>query len=828
MKTKANHLSWFSVICICQAVALAWGQSGALDITFDPQIEQASSVYAIAVQPDGKVIVGGGFTRVNGSARSAIARLNSDGTLDASFNAPVLTGWPNSGLGVFAITLQPDGKILVGGVIKKVAGRERNGIIRLNPDGNVDEGFGRGPGINPDITPRVDSIAVQSDGKILIGGQFFAYDGIPRNRLARLNSDGTLDTNFAPPPLSGIGGTAPNVKRILVRPDGEILIAGFLGTVTDTPSHLIARLHSDGTVDTSFHPGAWVGEFLSTVANSIALQNNGKLLVVGSFSTVGYEWNDVARLNIDGSVDTSFKKVTPFKNLISSVLLLPDGKILIGGNFDSPRPKLARLDSDGGVDSEFNPTWITDLVLPNSQGIGAMTAQTDGRILLGGSFGLVRMNADGSLDNAFTPRISESGVINSVSVQASGKVVIVGRFNSVEGIFRPGIARLNSDGSLDVRFDPGTGLYGQNFFWSGNDRGLALESQPDGKVIFGGGFSKFNGVARNNIVRLNSDGSLDATFDLGQGPNYEVKCVATQPDGKILLGGYFSSIDGVSQERLARLNSDGKIDSSFKVSVEWLSDSFRVAVVKSLLVQPDGKIFLGGTFSKVSGVLRTNIARLNRDGSVDLTFDPASVVPPEFDVQSMVLQRDGRILLGPIRLNADGSADSDFHTQTPVSIYTFAAQSDGRILVGGYGTKRGVVIARLHNDGSLDNTFDAGPRAKCGDDFAGCVLYGMAVQLDGKLLVGGQITEFDGVPRNGIARLLGDRVQNTFGSPAKKGEAFEFDFKSEAGKRYIIQLSPDLQSWFDMTNFTGTGTTLPLRDSSATTQQKRFYRAVSP
>jgi uncharacterized delta-60 repeat protein len=323
-----------------------------------------NSVFSIALQPDGKILIGGLFTTIGGTTtRNRIARLNSDGSLDTGFD-------PNASNWVSSIALQPDGKILIGGsftvIGATIGGTTRNRIARLNSDGSLDTGF------NPNANSTVSSIALQPDGKILIGGSFTTIGGTTRNFLARLNSDGTLDTGFNPNANS-------NVNSIALQPDGKILIGGLFTTIGGTTRNRIARLNSDGSLDTGFNPNA------NSTVGSIALQPDGKILIAGSFTTIGGTTrNRIVRLNSDGSLDTGFD---PNSNAaIGSIALQPDGKILIGGGFDEiagiPRNFIVRLNSDGTLDTGFDPNIFDS----GQVFVGSIALQPDGKILIAGSF----------------------------------------------------------------------------------------------------------------------------------------------------------------------------------------------------------------------------------------------------------------------------------------------------------------------------------------------------------------------------------------------------------------------------------------------------------
>ena len=303
---------------------------GDLDASFNPGSGASYSVYSIALQPDGKVLIGGLFTSYNGTSRYRMARLNADGSLDASFN-------PGSGANnnVYSIALQPDGKILIGGEFISYNGTYRNYLTRLNADGSLDASFNPGTG----ASYTVYSIALQPDGKILIGGSFTSYNGTSRKYIARLNADGTLDASFNP-------GTGANgyVNSIALQPDGKVLIGGEFASYNRTTRRRIARLNADGSLDASFNPGSGANGSVY----SIALQPDGKVLIGGYFTSYnGTSRNRIARLNADGSLDASFNPGTGASSTVYPIALQPDGKVLIGGYFTSyngmGRNRIARI-----------------------------------------------------------------------------------------------------------------------------------------------------------------------------------------------------------------------------------------------------------------------------------------------------------------------------------------------------------------------------------------------------------------------------------------------------------------------------------------------------
>jgi uncharacterized delta-60 repeat protein len=946
--------------------------NGSLDTSFNPGSGANNRILSVALQADGKVLIGGSFTSYNGTAYRRIARLQSNGSTDTAFN-------PSSGANsaVYSCALQTDGKLLIGGGFTNYNGAFRNRIARLHPNGSLDASFNIGTGSDH----LVNSFAVQTDGRILIGGQFRSFNGTVRRNIARLQVDGSVDTTFDPG--TGPGGVFITVFSLALQADGKVLIGGSFTDYNATPRNNIARLNSDGGLDATFNPGSGANGMVRIVA----VQADGKVLMGGTFTDYnGTARNRIARLNSNGSLDTSFNPGTGASGIVESLALQADGKVLIGGSFSTyngtARNGIARLESNGSLDTSFNPGSGT-----NSSPY-SIALQADGKVLIAGNFTtyngtpashLARLNANGSLDTAFNIGSGTNQAVKCVAVQADGKVCFGGDFTSYNGSARSYLARANNDlatqsvaipsslrvqwlragaapevheagfeispdglvwttlgaparivggwelaglnlsgtgylrargraaggqfggsssivqqttpfafgnlapeiavrgngvnidngaalpntadqtdfgstpvsggspartftitnlgaaalnlsgnprvtlsgsaafsvtqqpasatvaanggtasftvtfdpaspsfhtatvsiesndadetpfifeisgtglaltpGSLDVSFDPGFGANGSV---------LCAVPQPDGKVLLGGGFTAFNGTVRNHLARLESNGSLDNSFSLGSGANDWVNCFAVQADGKILTGGSFTNYNGTLRIRIARLESNGTLDPTFNPG-SGASD-----LVGSLAVQADGKVLIGGQFTSYNGTPRNRIARLNPNGSLDTTFDPGAGAND--DVNSLAIQADGKVLIGGsftsyngtarahlARLHPGGSLDTTFNpgTGSDRGVICLAVQADGKVLIGGdftsyAGTARSR-IARLQSDGSLDTSFNPGSGATGGVNFG--PVYSLALQADGKVLIGGDFASYNGVSRGGLARLQSD------------------------------------------------------------------------
>ena len=209
----------------------------------------------------------------------------------------------------------------------------------------------------------------------------------------------------------------------------------------------------------------------------------------------------------------------------------------------------------------------------------------------------------GTIDLTFNPGAGATGSVETTSIQSDGKIIIGGNFPSYNGTARNRIARLNTDGTLDTSFNPGTGA--DNGGFTNSVRTTSIQS--DGKIIIGGTFTSYNGIARNNIARLNTDGTLDATFNPGTGADGGggVWTTSIQSDGKIIIGGFFTSYNGIARNRIARLNTDGALDTSFNPGA-GANDN-----VKTTSIQSDGQLIIGGQFTSYDGIARNYIARIN-------------------------------------------------------------------------------------------------------------------------------------------------------------------------------------------------------------------------
>ena len=956
---------------------------GTLDPTFGIDYSIDGQVRAIDSYEDGRIVISGGFTAINGFPSKFLARISGGGTVDNTFN--IGSGADNPIFAVKTVAVGAETRVLIGGSFSVFNGVARRGIARVSEDGRADLSFDPGSGVNGTVTV----IEVQRDGKILIGGEFTAVDGVPRINVARLNADGSLDRTFD----AGLGADG-SVRAISIQSDDRILVGGLFTSVSSVDRHRIVRIFPDGTLDPSFDPGSGAAGGVY----AIDTQLDGKIIVAGDFlSFNGIPAGRIIRLNPDGTIDPSINFGFGANAFIGAVAVQPDRRILIGGGFTEidglPRNRFARLygGSIGGagevefVEPVFNVSedatnvvvtirrtgglfgtvgieyltrantassavdytdvrgFVTfgsgenvrnflvpiidddlpeqsefvNLALTNLQGgavmgdqpVALISIESDDSIIsfsdisysvsegTAGGRTLIRIQRQGETSRSVSVTFSASAgtalenvdfipvstnivipagesaillpvqILNDTEVEetesivlnlsspagsaslglASGSLTIVdddtsagildvspvapvregsqtvsvtvtrssGRtglvsvqyalreitarvgadFSAVSGtlffsdgetiktvllsliddqnierdetfsfeLSNPGngarigsgsiaIVILDDDlpsGSLDPTFNSGSGV---------NAPVYAVKFAHNNRLLIGGEFTSVHGVARSRVARLNANGALDTTFDAEPGPNGPIMDLEVDSSGRIILAGDFNALQGTLLNRIARLEQFGDLDTTFGLPLGLNAAALDAAI------QPDGKVVLGGMFDVASAAARSRIARLQSTGTLDLQFNPGSGA--NGDVNSVVLQGE-KILIGGAfetvnrmekrgiaRLHPDGAVDTGFNRLgtgiVDGAVNEILLLEDGRILIGGsfagYNGAQRSAVALLDRDGNLQANFNPGGGPN-GPVFA------LAQQEDGKFIIGGEFTTTHGQIRNRIARL---------------------------------------------------------------------------
>ena len=361
---------------------------------------------------------------------------------------------------------------------------------------------------------------------------------------------GQIDNTF---PHGLLYGFDKNTHDIKIQSDGKILIAGdfehydYDGTTFYSP--YLCRLNNDGTFDTTFDTS--VGSFgINNAVKTLHILSNGKIIVGGEFTQiirngVTYDYSKIVLLNSDGSIDSTFNIGTGFNDKVEKIEVQSDGKIVVGGRFSEYSGLsyncIIRLNIDGSIDTSFN--------------------------------------VDTGFNCAFPPQYV------SDIIKDGDNLLIGGNFDEYKGTTVKYITRLLSNGDIDTSFNIGTSF---------NGIVLSLGLQSTGKIIVGGIFTEFNGIDLHygNIVRLNSDGSYSNSF--GYGLDNIVTTICVQLNDKIIVGGFFdkyytSSIDFIDSKKLIKFLSTTNVDNNF-----YLNNNYNNGVYVITTYNGDDYLFIGG------------------------------------------------------------------------------------------------------------------------------------------------------------------------------------------------------------------------------------------
>ncbi len=402
-------------------------------------------------------------------------------------NGDVVVTMGSTGSQANAVAVQSDGKIVVAGAVSSAATADDYAVVRLNADGTLDTGFGTGGGVTKDFSGLNDdayAVVVQADGGIVVGGE--STDGSSfKFKLIRYDSDGNVDTSFG---SSGIvttdpGGSGASLRALALQPDGKLVAAGYrYGGSPVTYDYVLARYNHDGSLDSGFGTNGLV---ITPLGNNndydvaLALQADGKIVIASGYRTASMTDADflIARYNADGSLDTSGFNA---------------------GAVGSPGAGLLAVDLQSGSDD-----YALGVAVQPDGGIVAAGRTTDGSHI--SSYGLVRANADGTVDTTFGTggvAITDSNAFaHAVLVQPNGKIVAAGETNN----------GADSDFSM-FRYDAAGAATGGAVLavGSGGDVIRALAAQPDGGLV-AAGFSTSGSRTDMAVARFTPD---DAPWDV--------------------------------------------------------------------------------------------------------------------------------------------------------------------------------------------------------------------------------------------------------------------------------------------------------------------------
>ena len=549
---------------------------------------------------------------------------------------------------VFSIIVDRDERILLGGDFTRVGGVNYGHVSRLHPDGYVDSSFNVGTGLD-DI---VWSLGVQPDRKPIPGGRYTFVDGNAVLSASRLNADGVYDTTFT------IGaGVEGEVFAVAIQPDGGIVLGGDFRKIAGEAAKNIARLNPDGTLDTTFA----VGTGADKPIRDIAIQLDGKLVVVGEFGIVS------------------------------------------GGSFG----KVARLNPDGTPDAEFSP------------GMGA------------------------------------NGIVHSVGLQQDGGIIIAGEFTTVDTKDYPYVARLQPNGILDEAWGGAVvGINGAVF---------DVGTLSDGKVIIGGEFTEISGYSRNSYARLHYNGELDRNFDPGEGANGPVFTVALQPDGNILLGGQFTRVGEYDQNNITRVFGGeqfalGRVEfRTPRIEYDEGATTYELKVIRSGKVQEpvtvqyktvDGTAKQGEDFTAVAGDISFDKGGREATISISLLDDELAEGSESFTIEltsdAVGIDLGGRTSLEVVVIDNESSASLD-------QLAYEVRESDGEVVLavsrfGGLGEESTVNYAVTAVTATADDDYNA----------AATGVLTFAPGAASTSLIIGIVDDFDEEPTEQLAVTLSD------------------------------------------------------------------------
>ena len=635
--------------------------NGTLDSTFTaPEFDSRPD--ALALQPDGKLLLAGAFRRVGGAAVPGLVRLNADGTRDPSFTPAIGFATPVAG----SVHVAADGNIYLSGSGIAVTGGFYGYIARLLPSGALDPTFSSPTFSQGTGSTNPNGFLFGPSGEIYVYGTFERVNGITRPRIARLLSNGTVDVAFDP-------GTGPNsfVYAITVLGNGQLVIGGDFTSYNGTPVGRIARLTTTGALDSSFATGSGFGNQVGWLAE---LPGNG--LFVGS---TGGSYNGGfvgpgVRLNANGTVDASF--TYSLNGRPDSLTVLPGNRLLVSSAFIADgRPGVHVLEPTGA-----SSTIITLPALRFPARARVLAPLPGGKILVGGDFShvngapapfLMRLNADLSRDPGFPAGPGPtSSVIRSI-VQPDGKIVLF-TYDS--------IIRLNANGSNDVTFASAS----PRGFWFAVPPVLLSDGRffvPTDSVFWGGA------PVANGLVILESDGTRASSHPFAPGPNPGSRITGVQrlPGGRLLVTGTFTTWNGLGRNNAVRLHADGAVDPTFAPdgSVQFANFTNGMAV-NSWSIQRDGRLIVSTEREPNQAVTRVNL-----DGTRDRTF--VSGLPPLFSGAGLFVQPDDRIIV--IAQGMPLSTPQSFELPNVITRLTPNGGVDASFVVRGSGLWQEMMLA---------------------------------------------------------------------------------------------------------------------------------------
>ncbi|WP_185731447.1 Ig-like domain-containing protein [Larkinella rosea] len=796
---------------------LVRAQPGTLDPTFSgngkaftrfsatPMMEHKTNfAYAMAIQSDGKPVVVGGTTPESGQGAFAVARYNTNGSLDETFGkgGKVASFLSNNDDGAYAVAIQPDGKIVAGGYSRAATAPSHFALVRYLANGSPDPDFGEdGVVISEAVVGLIYGITLQTVGgetKIVAVGE--ANGKFP---IVRYNANGTLDTGFGSAGTGVILTDFPEghatSDAVAIGPDNKIYVLGSAGGPT-----VLARITEAGVLDTGFGGGdGYTFPELGDQTIGYSLEFHDNKIYIGGTRDPDFL---VARLTVEGNLDTDFSGdgiVTTAVGANQSVSggylqVQPDGRLVIGGDITDQdgvyRTAVVRFLSDGTLDATFDGpsldgNGIVVFDVDESLNTSSYTLKTfNNRIYIAGEINttrtrafVVRLAENGNLDTDFSgdgkssfawsttlPQVDYNiNYATAMAIQPDGKPVVAGE-SYVEGgtNFTPfALARFKTDGSLDETFGQGGKV--TTFLRNGSNGPTAVAIQPDGKIVVGGYAPGGSGESRFALVRYLANGSPDPDFGQGgvvvseslPGEIYGLALQQVNGETKIVVAGY-----GNGKFPVARYNANGTLDTGFGPTGTGIVLTDNGGYATAVMIGPDNKIYVMGSISP-----QLILARFTANGVLDPDFgggDGYTLFQVGDNVNGYSMDiHNGKIYVGGtsvrdfliVRFTSTGDLDLDFSGDGYVTTSVdgggdggyLQVLPDGRIVLAGDsypGSQIRSVVLRYLADGTLDETFDGSSNGngKVVFDFSGSndgivntlKIFGNRIYLAGEIYTG--------------------------------------------------------------------------------------------
>lgn len=545
---------------------LKFNKDGSRDETFQPNFN-AEHILDVKILPDNKLLII--CFNQSGSVKP-VFRVNQDGSIDETYNFEI----EKMRSSILPATLQSDGKLVMSGIDPDTHAFK---IFRFNTDGSLDETFTQGESTS---SPLFLDVEVQSDDKILVGGDFSTYNGIPTSNLIRLDPDGSIDESFVVPFEVAKENNAVNYIEVLNNDDFILRISSKL-----------MKLHSGGNYDNTF------STYSEGYSNPVIKEYSNNLLVFGSFTYYeGLMRFGIAMLNSEGMV-TDFNANLSGLPLVHTISL-QDQTVLIGGEFyvegnnNKILKNLARFNLDGSQDVSFNSNLGEGFDHPVNE-----TMITDeGAIYVGGMFGqfngqqgaLIKLLGNGLVDNAFQTKLYPHGFDYGVTSMAyiDGEIVVGGQFSVyVNGKERHNLVKVDAvTGAIAGNYNADDIIYTSDYAEVIND----IDFQSTGRlVVFGRKINQQEGI----LMRLDSMGNLDATFNAPDMSKVEVQTGLVSENDDIIFGSY-----QWDDNPIFRLDPEGVFKS--KIRVFNSTHTYPVGPLALLEIET-GHLIFGGQFNKV-------------------------------------------------------------------------------------------------------------------------------------------------------------------------------------------------------------------------------------